>query len=74
MLIVRTDQRRAAPVAANDAVQGQINALMKKIAELDVRHNAGQVSETQYLKRRSALKAELMSLMKSQPGGETSSE
>jgi hypothetical protein len=70
----RTDQRHAAPVAVNDATQGQVNALMKKIAELDVRHNAGQISETQYLKRRSALKAELMSLMKSQPGSEASPE
>ncbi len=52
----RTDQR--------SNPQSQVNDLMKQIADLDVRHNEGKVNEAQYLKQRTALKTQLVALMK----------
>jgi len=40
------------------------NALMKQIADLDVRHESGEIDETSYQKQRSVLKARLVALMK----------
>ncbi len=56
--------------------QSQVNDLMKQIADLDVRHNEGKISETQYLKQRTALKSQLVGLMKnkSKSGGEAASD
>ncbi len=64
----RTDQR--------SNPQSQTNDLMKQIADLDVRHNEGKVNEAQYLKQRTALKAQLVALMKnkSKSGAETLSD
>lgn len=63
----RTDQRVSS--------QSQINDLMKQIADLDVRHNEGKLNEAQYLKQRTALKTQLVTLMKSKSksAAETSS-
>ena len=52
----RTDQR--------SNPQLQTNELMKQIADLDVRHNEGKINEAQYLKQRTALKSQLVALMK----------
>lgn len=56
--------------------QSQVNDLMKQIADLDVRHNEGKISETQYLKQRTTLKSQLVGLMKnkSKSGGEAASD
>ena len=64
----RTDQR--------NNPQSQTNDLMKQIADLDVRHNEGKINEAQYLKQRTALKAQLVALMKnkSKAGAESSSD
>ncbi len=59
----RTDQR--------SQPQSQTNDLMKQIADLDVRHNEGKINEAQYLKQRTALKAQLVALMKSKSKSST---
>ncbi len=42
------------------------NALIKQIAELDVRYHEGKVAEASYQQQRSALKARLLVQMKNQ--------
>ena len=42
------------------------NMLMKQIADLDIRHENGEIDESSYHKQRSALKARLVTLMKEQ--------
>jgi hypothetical protein len=42
----------------------QINMLMKQIADLDIEHKEGKIGEAKYQKRRTALKAQLVALMK----------
>ncbi len=58
----RTDQR--------SQPQSPVNDLMKQIADLDIKHNEGKIGEAQYLKQRTALKSQLMLLMKSKSGKE----
>ncbi len=58
----RTDSRHAVVLTPN--------ALIKQIADLDVRYHEGKVEESQYRKQRDTLKTRLVALMKEQAGSD----
>lgn len=55
-----------AHVTASAASNTEVQALMKQIADLDIQHQQGKLNKASYEKQRSALKAKLTQLMKSQ--------
>ncbi|MEZ4670588.1 MAG: c-type cytochrome [Anaerolineae bacterium] len=68
----RVSERTAAGVVGTASSGTQVNALMKQIADLDVQHQAGKLSESKYKRQRAELKAQLTALMKQ--GADTDSE
>lgn len=72
VLFVR-ERRGLAGATAHDG-QAQVNALVKEIAALDVKHQNGQISEAAYQKRRSTLKAQLLALAQKSSGEQAQSK
>lgn len=58
--------RERATRAGTDTSKTAVASLMEQIAALDSRHQAGQIKTNEYNRQRSALKAQLTALMKTQ--------
>jgi mono/diheme cytochrome c family protein len=57
-----------ARAAVQESANPQINALIKKIADLDAQYSDRKISKTKYQKQRTALKAQVVALMKAEGG------
>ncbi len=60
------DRREAQSSPNSTDFKAEINNLMKQIADLDIQHKEGKISEGEYHKKRDALKSRLTKLMKDQ--------
>ena len=60
------DRREAQSNPDSSDAKAEINNLMKQIADLDIQHKEGKISEGEYRKKRDVLKSRLTKLMKDQ--------